>query len=112
MGQGWALGEPGRRVERATLAPACFSKISSHGIESHPQWVLTVKRAGTGLQSSPKAIFRVATLIPLPTVGDLQVQRRRAQSLPCSCVVLAVFYNLSEPRCCFGLAVCLFPSIN
>lgn len=67
MGQGWALGEPGRRVERAMLAPVCLSKMDSHCAEIHPQWVLTVKRAGTGLQISPKAVFRVTSLILLPS---------------------------------------------
>ena len=73
--QGPSLGEPGRRGERVTLAPVCLSKMGSHSIEIHPQWVLTVKRAGTGLQISPKAIFRVATLILSQSThcGDLQV---------------------------------------
>lgn len=59
MGQGWALGEAGRRVERATLAPAGLSKMGRHHVEIHLPWVLTVRRASTGLQIPPKANFRV-----------------------------------------------------
>lgn len=79
---GPSLGEPGRRVERATLASACLSKMGSHSTETHPQWVLTVTRAGTGLQISPKAIFRVATLtLPRSThCGRVEAYRPESKS--------------------------------
>lgn len=71
MGQGRALGEPGRRVKRATLAGpgavVCFSKMKAE----QPSWPVGPDTAKAC--RSPEATLRAAALILSTLCGDRQV---------------------------------------